>query len=473
MLKEGAGAVYGSDAIARRRELHHPQGLSTAPRSASNTADSADSDGQPSRSVFPGARAATRRASCSARNLEQAGRHVGRRSRLHRHGALLLHGSVIQGGSSRDPTGRIDCRASAARSSVAARDVTRIEGAAGASLGDYRLLRRLAERSATTTSRSTCILTPQERGSVFTPRNYQISGLGRGLRGVPVQPNDALAFRSPNCRSIRARTTSSSPAQNIYNPFGVDLGGAPFPDPSDPTSHDPEPERPVAYEAARHAPQLRDLGRHQINTGLRGTICDSSWTWDLSAGYGRVDQNTKTDGYLFQPALADAVGPSFIDGTGTPTCGTPTAPICGLHPGEHLQPGCPDQVAALENISADYNQTYEYTTKMASLNFSGRPGGDAGGRVAAGGRLRVPQAVRRVRHGLPDAGDRAVVLPGLPAGERDLQRRLQGRVRRQGGLRRILHPDHRRQARGESAQPHARRALFGLLDVRQHDQLRR
>ena len=251
-------------------------------------------------------------------------------------------------------------------------------------------------------------------------------------------------------------------AQNIYNPFGVDLGGAAFPDPSDPASIDPEPERHVAYDAARHAPQLRDLGRHPDQHGSARHDHGLELTWDLSAGYGRVDQNTNTDGYLFQTALKDAVGPSFIDGTGTPTCGTPAAPIAGCIPVNIFNLGAPDQIAALESISSDYNQTYVYTTKMANLNFSGdlvaMPAGAL--QLAVGAEYR--KAARRVQHRLPDAGDRAVVLPELPAGERDLQRRLQGRLRRQGSLCGTLHPDHRRQARGKSAQPHARRALFGL-----------
>ena len=362
VLKEGAGAIYGSDAIAGVVNFITRKDYDGADVSV-EYGQTSRSDGQrESASLSWGASTDKASIMLGANWNHQDAVSAGDRD-FSKNALYLYGGSIIQGGSSRVPTGRVFVPGAGGCGSQ-----TRIEGSSGASLGDYRCFD--TTNDLYNYQPLNRILTPQERGSFFTLANYQIADWAEAYAEFMYNRTSSGFEIAELPFDSRADNVVIS-GQNIYNPFGVDLGGAPFPDPSDPTSQIQNPNATwrMTPLGTRHSSVTSD--GIQINTGLRGTIMDSSWTWDLSAGYGRVDQNTNTDGYLFQTALKDAVGPSFIDGTGTPTCGTPAAPIAGCIPVNIFNLGAPDQIAALESISSDYNQTYVYTTKMANLNFSG------------------------------------------------------------------------------------------------------
>jgi iron complex outermembrane recepter protein len=71
--------------------------------------------------------------------------------------------------------------------------------------------------------------------------------------------------------------------------------------------------------------------------GLQGTLPEESgpfksFKWEVSYNYGRSDGEQINRGNLIRSRLAAAVGPSFINASGTPTCGTPTRPIAGCVP---------------------------------------------------------------------------------------------------------------------------------------------
>jgi iron complex outermembrane recepter protein len=57
-----------------------------------------------------------------------------------------------------------------------------------------------------------------------------------------------------------------------------------------------------------------------------------NFNWEVSYNYGRNDGQVINRGNLIRSRLAAAVGPSFISADGTPTCGTPTRPIAGCVP---------------------------------------------------------------------------------------------------------------------------------------------
>jgi iron complex outermembrane receptor protein len=57
----------------------------------------------------------------------------------------------------------------------------------------------------------------------------------------------------------------------------------------------------------------------------------AGWHWELAYVYGRNAARDTSDGMQRQPALDAATGPSFDDG-GVPTCGTPGAPIADCVP---------------------------------------------------------------------------------------------------------------------------------------------
>ena len=106
---------------------------------------------------------------------------------------------------------------------------------------------------------------------------------------------------------------------NVYNPFGVDLVFA--------------GRRLVEFGNRTYT---QDLGTFHIVTGVDGAFPDSAgplrgWFWDTSVNYGRTEGTFTTNGAIRNSRIAAAVGPSFVDATG-PHCGTPAAPIPGCVP---------------------------------------------------------------------------------------------------------------------------------------------
>ncbi|MEO7730292.1 MAG: TonB-dependent receptor plug domain-containing protein, partial [Kofleriaceae bacterium] len=73
---------------------------------------------------------------------------------------------------------------------------------------------------------------------------------------------------------------------------------------------------------------LQNVDTFRIVAGLQGSVPDDAaalrnWKWEVSYNYGRTDSVLKGEGNLILSHLAEAIGPSFIDGvTGKPTCGT-------------------------------------------------------------------------------------------------------------------------------------------------------
>ncbi len=106
---------------------------------------------------------------------------------------------------------------------------------------------------------------------------------------------------------------------NVYNPFGVDLAFA--------------GRRLVEFGNRTYT---QDLDTFRIVAGVDGTLPESAgplrgWFWDASVNYGRTSGTFTTNGAIRNSRIADAVGPSFSDATG-PHCGTPAAPVAGCVP---------------------------------------------------------------------------------------------------------------------------------------------
>jgi iron complex outermembrane recepter protein len=107
---------------------------------------------------------------------------------------------------------------------------------------------------------------------------------------------------------------------SIYNPFGVDLTFA---------------GRRLVEFGRRY--YIQDLNTFKIVTGVDGTLPEAAgpfkgWFWDGSVNFGRTSGTFTTQGAIRNSRISDSVGPSFRDADGTPRCGTPAAPIAGCVP---------------------------------------------------------------------------------------------------------------------------------------------
>jgi outer membrane receptor protein involved in Fe transport len=113
----------------------------------------------------------------------------------------------------------------------------------------------------------------------------------------------------------------------------------------------------------------------QFNGGLKGDIGESSWSWDFNIGYGKIKQNNDNQGYIDYVALEKALGPS--QGGVCYTDGTYATPIPGCTPIDFVGNFNPNsaagqaQLAALGAIGLDVLHKQVETQKGFQANFSG------------------------------------------------------------------------------------------------------
>jgi outer membrane receptor protein involved in Fe transport len=357
IVKEGAGAIYGSDAIAGVVNFITKRDIDGADLSYDYGVTAEDDGERHAVGLSWGATSDRSQIMIGANYNKQEEISAGDRefSRF----ATYLYGSVFQGGSSRAPTGRIDF--AGAGFDCDSGSVTRMEGAAGDSLDDYRCFDNSGdENDFYNYQPDNLILTPQERGSFFTLASYKINDsvetyleflYNRTSAGWQIA---ALPFDSRQDDVVIS-------ADSIYNPFGISFGGA--------DGLNPNAQWRLTQIGTRAA--KFKTATSQTTLGVRGDLFDTQWSWDASLGYGRSDQDRKIDGYLLTDQLSQATGPSFIAADGTPTCGTPAAPIAGCTPVNIFNLDDPAQQLALSTVSAGYAQNYVYEAKQAALNATG------------------------------------------------------------------------------------------------------
>lgn len=145
------------------------------------------------------------------------------------------------------------------------------------------------------------LVTPQQRYSVYATGDTRLGSVARGFF-------EASYVNRQSGQDLAAEPLVSDgegvivSAQNAYNPFGVDVYS-----------------RRRLLEFGRR--QFRqDLDTFRVVGGLDGTLPDSlgplqGWFWDLSLNYGRTQGVSTKHGNLFLPNLAAAMGPSYNAGT--------------------------------------------------------------------------------------------------------------------------------------------------------------
>ena len=159
----------------------------------------------------------------------------------------------------------------------------------------------------------TQLLKPQERTNAFVMGNYRLG------RHVSVYL-DAY-YNKSHAAFEEAPTTYHTPqvtiaADNYYNPFGVEFGRHGY--------HFRSRLLGMGLRAEHYETNIA-----QVSTGFKGDLSlfnDQQWQWNVGMSYGHRYAGTLTLNY---PNLSKLyTGPSFMDpNTGKVTCGTPGAPI--------------------------------------------------------------------------------------------------------------------------------------------------
>ncbi len=375
VLKQGAGAIYGSDAIGGVVNFITKTSMEGAEISV-DYGESGESDGERKGvSLSWGANSDTGNLVLGFNYNQQEAISAG--DRAFSRNAIYFYGSVFEGGSSRVPTGRVFFDTQTAIDAgldttfapcAGSTGVTRSAGTAGASLADFRCFVGSGPGNDTFNYQPfNLILTPQERASVFALGSHKISEdvemygeflYNRTTSGFQIAP---LPFDSRSDNTVIS-------ADNIYNPFGIDFGGQAV----DLAGDVINPNATFRLQALGNRRNEVETWQGQITGGLKGSLFDTGWNWDANIGYGRIDQDRKNSGYLFKTGFQNALGPSFLALDGTPTCGTPAAPIAGCVPVNIFNLNDPAQLAGLATITGASTDSYEFSLKTAALAIDGK-----------------------------------------------------------------------------------------------------
>ena len=272
--------------------------------------------------------------------------------------ATYLYGGVVTKlGSSRNPRGRIYLDPTQA-AAFGCGSVTRIPGAAGTSLSDYRCY------SGATDSYNyqavNLVQTPQERTNAFFLGNYQIADDVNAFIEYyhnKTSANFAIAALPFDARGDAVLISKD----NYYNIFGTDFGrndsvnGLDF---------------RTRWTSVGQRRSLYATTTDQLVTGVEGFLGDT-WKWDFALNYGHISQFNQSYGYMDYAGLADALGPSFMDTDGVVKCGTPGNVIAGCTPLNVFNIDDPQTVATLSAFESRPMYNTNYVQRGFETNASG------------------------------------------------------------------------------------------------------
>jgi len=160
------------------------------------------------------------------------------------------------------------------------------------------------------------LLTPLERRSLYVNANYDLTPNIRFTSDLSYTKRDSL------------RQIAGYPMQSA--PFGVPMSADSYFNPTGGT--DPVHWRRRGWEVPRTTDTEQTSWR--ITAGLEGEFQIGSryFNWDVGGMFNENDTTIINNGNFFVPAVADAVGPSFMNAQGQIVCGTPGNVIAGCVP---------------------------------------------------------------------------------------------------------------------------------------------
>ena len=191
--------------------------------------------------------------------------------------------------------------------------------------------------------------TPATRISLFGNGEYKLADFAKAyLQGTFVNHQSGQAL-APAAITTDSPGVAQFSGQNPYNPFGIDSVNL---------------RRRIIETGPRVTRE--DLNTFRAVAGLTGSFPEpiGSSFWDLSINYGRTTGPTNSIGFFDSRATNVALGPGYKDATGF-HCGTPSAPIAGCTPINPFGAGglTPDMLASM----GEYNAINFGYTQMTSV----------------------------------------------------------------------------------------------------------
>jgi iron complex outermembrane recepter protein len=351
VLKDGASAIYGSDAIAGVINITLRDNFDGAEASA-YLGESEEGDGRTEEYNFT-IGSSTDRASVvlNASYTKQEAIFAGDREIS----AVPLFGiggnNVNVGASSTTPFGRFG------RAGIPG-TVTLIPGRSGNSPDDFKTFD--LNTDGFNFAPDNYLATPQERTAVFAHARYAITDNINFHTTVLInerKSSQQLAAIPITLGPVFGNAITIS-ADNVYNPFGVEVTRAQY----------------------RNTRLLRvfsqDVDTFYFSGGFDGgfDLWDRSFSWDVNYVYTDNERRDITSGQFDLNRIAAGTGPSFFDGQGVARCGTPEAPIDGCVPLDFFHG--PDSFtqamtdyAGVTLQDTFYKKQYDYTANLTGDLF--------------------------------------------------------------------------------------------------------
>jgi outer membrane receptor protein involved in Fe transport len=194
------------------------------------------------------------------------------------------------------------------------------------------------------------LITPSQRISLFTNGDYRMNENARAYFQASFVNRRGSNLLAPEPLDTRLLGTAGIPisGSNAYNPFGIDVGDV---------------RKRLLSVGGRS--QAFDIDTFRVVGGLDGTLPDvfgpaRGFFWDVSFNYGRSSGTTTTNGSLNTAVVANGIGPSFIGPNG-PQCGTQANPIPNCVPVNLIgvTNPTPDQFSSLgayTGVNSGFNQ---------------------------------------------------------------------------------------------------------------------
>ena len=197
-----------------------------------------------------------------------------------------------------------------------------------------------------------------ETTSLFLSSDYRINDHARAYAEINITNLKSLSIFAPAAIDFREafdNVRAIVSADNIYNPFGVDLNI----------------QRRIT-ENGIVRPKFADVNTRRIILGLDGKIGDSEWDYDIGVNL-QESSGTETRGdQISLQRVRTAMGPSFVDSGGVARCGTPGEVISGCVPINMIGP-----FGSITREMQDYifvNKPFKQTENQISAllaNFTG------------------------------------------------------------------------------------------------------
>lgn len=325
VLKDGASAVYGSDAIGGVVNFITRKNYKGA-QFTGNFGQSSHADGRQKGYSFTFGQSADKGSVIGGIGYSKIDGVLASQRDFSKN-ALSLVGSptsppkAFVGGSGSSAFGNIQIPASGpvhdAFAGCASGDLARNPGASGMDpINDYHCYQTSGANSDKYNYASVnLIMTPQERTNAFVLGTYNLTDNISAYADAYYNKTRSAYQIAPGVYGTFYGANIS--AQNYWNPFGIEYSsrGGQF------------LARLVAL-GNRGGNYNTSVG--QVSTGLKGafTVADQDWNWEVGFDYGHSSQVRINTGLANNTKLY--TGPSFMDpATGQVTCGVPGAPIPG------------------------------------------------------------------------------------------------------------------------------------------------